>query len=232
MSENVKPLPDHQSSNPPSSSDPLSLDTSLMQAAEARMRRALGLADEGQTLRAPDRPEAPSRPAERFPPMHHTHGHHGHAGHKRRFVQDGEVPVTVVSSRRDAPTESAPHRSPSSTGAPSRLEAAETALAHETAARHQAERTLTEAQTTVHDLQTKLGHAELARVEAVESMRRQQETVTALYAELRACQERLHAAEADRAAAERAERVRRDAVPRQAARAALPVGDGGDGGGR
>ncbi len=191
-----------------------------MQAAEARMRRALGLADGGSPPRTPERAEPAQRPSERFPPAHHGHGHH-----KRRFVQDGEVPVTMVSGRRDAPAESAPNRSPSSTGAPSRLEAAENALAHETAARQQAERALAEAQTTVHDLQTKLGHAELARVEAVETLRRQQETVASLYAELRSLQDRLHAAEADRAAAERAARAR---PARHAAPHAGPAGEEDD----
>lgn len=162
-----------------------------MQAAEARMRRALGLAGEGKQ-RAPERQETPQRPAERFMQGHNGHGFNGH---KRRFVQDGEIPVTVVSSRRDGPSEVTPHRGPSVSAGPSRLEAAEAALAHETAARQQAERALHDAQATIHDLQTKLGHAELARVEAVEGLRREQETVATLRAELHASEERLHSAE-------------------------------------
>lgn len=163
------------------------------------MRRALGLAGGAAKPNVADRQESPQRPAERFGP--------GHNVHKRRFVQDGEVPVTVVSNRRDAGGDAVLHRAPSVGGAPSRLEAAENALAHETAARHQAERALAEAQALVHDLQTKLGHAELARVEAVQGHRREQETVLALRAELRACEERLHAAEAQRSVRARRERV-------------------------
>lgn len=164
-----------------------------MQAAEARMRRALGLAGGAPKPRVAERTEPAQRAAERFV-----------QGHKRRFVQDGEVPVTVVSGRRDGPAESTPHRGPSVGPAPSRLEAAEAALAHETAARHQAERALTEAHATVHDLQTKLGHAELARTEAADGLSREREATATLRAALRECQERLRAAETARTAAERA----------------------------
>lgn len=171
-----------------------------MQAAEARMRRALGL-EGGGAFRAPERQEPAQRPAERFVPGHNGHGHNGH---KRRFVQDGEVPVTVVTSRRDIPGEATLHRGPSVSAAPSRLEAAEAALSQETTARQQAERALHEAQATIHDLQTKQGHAELARVEAVDRLHREQQTVAALRAELYACEQRLQ--EAERATRPRRER--------------------------
>lgn len=148
------------------------------------MRRALGLEGGASAPRATDRTEPVPRAGDRFA-----------QGHKRRFVQDGEVPVTVVTGRRDGMAEPAPHRGPSVAAAPSRLEAAESALAHETAARHQVERALAEAQAAVHDLQTKLGHAELARTEAVDGLRRERETMAALREELHECQELLHAAE-------------------------------------
>ena len=209
-----------------------------MQAAEARMRRALGLEGGGGRLRAPERQEPAQRPAERFVPGHNAHGlnGHGHNGHKRRFVQDGEVPVTVVSSRRDGPGEVASHRGPAASGAPNRLEAAEAALGHEAAARQQAERVLHDAQATIHDLQTKLGHAELARVEAVEGLQREQQTVAALRAELHACEQRL--LEAERASRPRRERSMQsapaetaygeaeehDVAPRPAARRGRPPG--------
>lgn len=182
------------------------------------MRRALGLEGGAARPRTPDRHDPQQRQMERFVQGHNGSGHNGsghngsghsgpgHNGHKRRFVQDGEVPVTVVSSRRDGPAEMTPHRGPSAGGGPSRLEAAEHALAHETSLRQQVERALAEAQATVHDLQTKLGHAELARVEAAEHLRREQETSGALRAELRACEERLRAAEADRVGRPRRER--------------------------
>jgi hypothetical protein len=180
MSENIK-RPEILTQTP-ASSDPLSLDTSLLQAAEARMRRALGLEGGAPRPRPQERAENPARPAERFTP-----------GHKRRFVQDGEVPVTVVGGRRDAAAES---------GA-SRLEAVEAALNAEQAARQQAERTLAETQSQLHDVQTKLGHAEIARSELQSALRREQETIAALRTELLQAQEEraavLSAAKAARA---------------------------------
>lgn len=190
VSEILKP---HLDSTSPTSgsSDPLSLDTSLMQAAEARMRRALGLEGGAAKSRSPER-AAESMP--RNPVM----------GHKRRFVQDGEVPVTVVSPRREEP---ASHRAPVP-GGQSRLEAAEAALTAEIAHRQQAERALAEAQAVVHDLQTKMGHAELARIEAVDHWHREQAEIAAVREQLRACEERLRESEAARAAAERGRRSR------------------------
>ena len=167
------------------------------------MRRALGLEGGASKGRQQDRPDAAQRQAERFT-----------VGHKRRFVQDGEVPVTVVSSRRDSAGEATPHRGAPGTAAPSRLEAAENALAHEITSRQQAERALAEAHATIHDLQTKLGHAELARAEAADGLHREQETIVVLRSELRACEERLHAAESVRTAAERSAHTGRGPVGR------------------
>ena len=90
--------------------------------------------------------------------------------HRRRFVQDGEIPVTVV--RRDAATDGAPQSS--------RLQRTEAALAAETAARDRAERALHDAQAQIAALQTKIGHAELARVEAVDIARREREAAAQL----------------------------------------------------
>jgi hypothetical protein len=189
VSENLKPQIDDTSPTP-GASDPLSLDTSLMQAAEARMRRALGL-EGGARQRSPERTvEA----APRVPTI----------GHKRRFVQDGEVPVTVVSPRRE---ETPLHRGPNPAG-PSRLEAAEAALTAEIANRQQAEKALAEAQAMVHDLQTKIGHAELARIEAVDNWHREQAQIAELREQLRDCEARLRDSETARAAAEHGRRAR------------------------
>jgi hypothetical protein len=158
-------------------------DPSHMQDVEAQMRRALGLFG-APRRQEPERPAspAPNRQADRFGP----------AGHKRRFVQDGEVPVTVLHGRRehaaDAPT--------------NRLEAAETAAASEHMAREKAERALAEAQAVIHDLQTKLGHANLAQAELQEAARREREAVTAIREELGLKAEQLAAAEEAHAAAE------------------------------
>ena len=169
------------------------------------MRRALGLEGGGASkARTMERQDTAQRPAERFA-----------MGHKRRFVQDGEVPVTVVSSRRDGTTDTTPHRGASITAAPSRLEAAENALAHEIASRQHAERALAEAHTTIHDLQTKLGHAELARAEATDGLHREQATIASLRVDLRICEERLHAAEAAAGRSARAARAPVVRTPRR-----------------
>src|SRR5215217_3084855 len=152
-------LPERSEHSPEASTpaDPRQLDM-----AEAQMRKALGL--EGTTLRLPldpepERGEQGHRPAERG----------AFSGPRRRFVRDGDVPVTV--RRRDPVAE--PGRS--------RLQQAEAHVAAETAARTQAERALAEAQ--ARDLQTKLGHAELAKDEALEAVRRNRETITELESE-------------------------------------------------
>ncbi len=142
------------------------------------MRRALGLDDAMPRPRSePERAEPTlSRPLDRFAPTQ-----------RRRFVQDGEVPVTVI--RRDAPDGFAARQG---TGVPmaggaagptaSRLQRAETALAAESAARERAERALNEAQATIRDLQTKLGHADLAKNEVLEQVRREREGIAGLRA--------------------------------------------------
>ncbi len=99
------------------------------------------------------------------------HNGGGQTFHRRRFVQDGEIPVTVV--RRDAATES---QTPQS----SRLQRTEAALAAETAARERAERALHDAQAQIAALQTKIGHAELARIEAVEIAKREKDALSQL----------------------------------------------------
>ncbi len=222
VSENAKPNLDLESRMSASSSDPLSLDTSVMEAAEARMRRALGLDGSAPKARAQERTEPAARQTERF-----GQGHMGHAGHKRQFVQDGEVPVTIVGGRREAPGDMAALRGASSGQRANRLEAAEAAAAAEAANRQQVERSLAEAHATIHDLQTKLGHVEIARSEVLDRLRGEQETVVSLRTALRECEERLRSAESERDAAERSRRVPRGPIPRITRRVevAEPIAD-------
>jgi hypothetical protein len=182
-----------------------------MQAAEARMRRALGL--DGEQLRArpaQERVDSPQRPTDRF----------STPGHKRRFVHDGEVPVTLVhglvSSRRDHADGNGGARGGANAQPTNRLEVAEAALAAEIATRERAERISQEAQAAVHDLQTKLGHAELARQEAAEALRRERESAAALRASLHEVEAQLGEA---RQAQEVAERALAELRDRRAARA-------------
>ena len=163
------------------------------------MRRALGL--QGEPLRArsaTERIEQPqtARPAERFAP----------GGHKRRFVHDGEVPVTLVhglvSGRRDHGDGNGGRNGNGNSAPTNRLEVAEAALAAEIATRDRAERALQESQAAVHDLRTKLGHADLARQEAVEALRREHEATETLRADLHEAQAQATAARLAQEAAE------------------------------
>lgn len=162
-----------QSSEASTSQEPASSGTAGLDDAEAQMRRALGLDGSAPRPRAePERTDPVHRPPERF----------GFGGHRRRFVQDGEIPVTVV--RREGGPETGPARPGLAAPTSSRLQRVEAQLAAETAARVQIERALVEAQSHVRDLQTKLGHAELAKNEAIQAARRERDTVAALREEI------------------------------------------------
>lgn len=154
-----------------------------MDDAEQQMRRALGLYGDAPR----PRPEG-----ERSEPAQRAGGGFMQGVHRRRFVQDGEVPVTVV--RRDIPDAAHPaggQAAPTS----SRLQRVESALAAETSARERAERALHEAQAAVQALQTKIGHNDLAKNEAIAAGRRHLEEIVALKEELAARAERLLEAE-------------------------------------
>jgi hypothetical protein len=114
---------------------------------------------------------------------------------RHRFVRDGEVPVTVI--HRD--------HHPDGGAGTNQLEAARQAVQAEAAARDRAERSLTEAQMTIRDLQTKLAHERLAKDEALETVRR-------LATETRAAAHALETAEAELAAERLARRDAEDAL--------------------
>ena len=78
-----------------------------------------------------------------------THHHKRH-----QFVRDGDVQVEVLHGHDGSRVY--------------QLDATRQALQAQIAARDEAERLLTEARHTIHDLQTKLGHERLAREEAVQ----------------------------------------------------------------
>jgi hypothetical protein len=162
--------------------------------AESQMRKALGLLGEPPRHR-PDieRNDQPPRLGDR-----------SNGGlHRRRFVQDGDIPVTVL--RRDQGHEVSAYRGVATAPAPtsSRLQRTEAALAAETAARERAERSLAETQSIVRDLQTKIGHAELAKNEAIEALHRQRETLTQLRTEGQGWEERFREVQEQAQAAER-----------------------------
>jgi hypothetical protein len=176
--------------DPASGSEPEPTDE-----AESQMRKALGLLGEGQRHRSE---------SERSEPAHRMGDRFNGGLHRRRFVQDGDIPVTVL--RRDPGHELPAHRGAPAAALPtsSRLQRTEAALASETAARERAERTLAEVHALVHDLQTKIGHAELAKNEAVDALRRERDASAQLRTELHGLQEQLEQALAQAQAAEQA----------------------------
>src|SRR3954469_18388610 len=114
---------------------------------EERMRRALGL--RGPSSTSPD-------------PSPHTSVPNGPQPNRRRFVRDGEVPVTVI--RRDNGQDE---------GAGSnQLDTVRQNLQDQTEARVRAERLLTQAQNTIRDLQTKLAHERLGKDELLQAVQR------------------------------------------------------------
>jgi len=118
---------------------------------ELKMRRALGLEHQPAT----SSPQQLSGHTDRHP-------------HKRRFVRDGEVPVVLV-GRRDPPANGIASQG----AAPvNKFALVEAERKSEQEARQRAERALTEAQATIHDLRTKLGHAFLERDEARDTAQR------------------------------------------------------------
>ncbi len=194
---------------------PAGSDTGPIDEAESQMRKALGLLGEGSRHRQdhqPDRLESSNRMGDRF----------GGGLHRRRFVQDGDIPVTVL--RREPAHEAPVHRgtAPAVLPTSSRLQRTEAALAAETLAREKAERALSDVQALARDLQTKIGHAELARNEATEALRREREAIAQTQTDTLTLQGQLDEALAGIAAAEQAARELQDQLSeeRQARKAA------------
>lgn len=173
-------------------------DDARLHSVEVQMRHALGL--HGDT---PPR-TTPTHPA--TTPI-------GSPTQRRRFVQDGEVPVTLV--RRD-------HNQGGDTGT-NQLDVARAAVRSAGAARERAERLLEEAQSTIRALQTKLAHERLAKDEALEAARRAEADTQSVRIELANEREARRTAERERerAIADRqdAERRLRDTIADRQARA-------------
>ena len=179
------------------------------------MRRAPGPGGRRVEGRAQqDRQDAAQRQAERFT-----------VGHKRRFVQDGEVPVTVVSSRRDGAGDATPHRGASVHRRPQPAGGGR----ERARARNQPAGSRPNARWPRRTRRSTICRPSWAmpnwrgprrRTGCTGSRRRSRRCAS----ELRACEERLHAAEAARAAAERSAH----ATPRTGCAPAAPhAGSGG-----
>ncbi len=170
-------------------SQPTDIDDVNQPQPEARMREALGLRSDGTRI-PPSQTNRPER----------TPDHGPGAPRRHRFVQEGEVPVEVMSLREHSGRGYTP-----AFGFRQRGEDP-AALAAERTAREQAERALAEANDRMRELQTKFGHAELARDEALALASRRQTQIEALQTELR-----------DSAAREAAWEAAREAVHEQPA---------------
>ncbi len=105
------------------------------------MREALGLGKRSESVAHPQ--------------QNHTPHTSDPTRVRRRFAQDGDVPVVVLGRSREAEA-----------GQESRLAALETKLQEERAARQTAERTVESCQATIQSLRTKLAHSEMAIDEA------------------------------------------------------------------
>ena len=115
-------------------------DELRLRVAEEQMRRALGLRENLSSVPQSAPPAAPARPA---PP------------HRRRFVRDGEVPVTLV------------HHDHDDGAGINKITATRQALHEQVAARERAEHLLQEARATIQTLETKLAHERIGKDEAL-----------------------------------------------------------------
>lgn len=136
--------------------------------AEARMRAALGLfgSKPGQAAERASHHEQHSGGDRRPTGGGGTSG--GPGARRHRFVQDGEVPVSVVRGRLG-------QQRPS--GSETDRQAEE--LAHERQLRAETERKLADKEIQLRSLQTRIGHAELERDNAVAELREWREKALA-----------------------------------------------------
>jgi len=113
-------------------------------SAEARMRLALGLGTRPTNAGPP--------PSASNPPQ----ASHDSVRQRRRFAQDGDVPVVILHRGRD-----------SETGGENKLAALTADLREERAARLKSDRALDEANLLINSLKTKLKHSEMTLEETL-----------------------------------------------------------------
>ena len=170
------------------------------------MREALGLRSNGTRV-APAQTNRPDRAPD------HSIG----APRRHRFVQEGEVPVEVMTLREHGGRGAAP-------AAALRQRSEDPAiLTAERSAREHAERALADAMERVRELQTKLGHAELARDEAVALAAQRQALIESLQADLHAATTREASFKASQETARAHVAVRKASTPKPPAVAKPPA---------
>ena len=114
-------------------------DELRLRVEEEQMRRALGLREDASSAAKSTPLVAPSTP--------HPY--------RRRFVRDGEVPVTLI------------HHDHDDGAGINKIAAARQALHEQVAARERAEHLLQEARATIQTLETKLAHERIGKDEAL-----------------------------------------------------------------
>jgi hypothetical protein len=153
-------------------------DDARLRATETQMHRALGMRGNTPSRSTSDRPMTSTSGSQ--PP-------------RRRFVRDGEVPVTVI--RRDHQPDGEPGTN--------QLDAARQGIRSQAMARERAARSLEEAQITIRELQTKLAHERLAKDEALEAAQRAETEKQTAQQTLQTLQTELMAERRDRQKPER-----------------------------
>ncbi|HEX3984171.1 MAG TPA: hypothetical protein VHX12_10795 [Acidisoma sp.] len=148
-------------------------------AAEARMRLALGLT--GAARAAPSGQGTPPS----HPPASGV-GSHDTPRARRRFAQDGDVPVVMIGRSRD-----------NETSGENRLATLSTELRDERAHRAKAERALEEATLAIQSLKTKLAHTEIAFEERLRDEREARAQIEARQLQLQEACKRAETREAE-----------------------------------
>ena len=147
-------------------SQKLNLDqpAEAIDAAEARMRLALGLTGASRPASGGHQGGSSQNHGPQQGPSHDAS-----RPQRRRFAQDGDVPVVMLNRGRDAET-----------GGENRVQALSSELRDERSGRIKAERALEEANLSIQSLKTKLAHAEMAFEERLREEREARNKVEAL----------------------------------------------------
>ncbi|GBQ71519.1 hypothetical protein AA103196_2798 [Ameyamaea chiangmaiensis NBRC 103196] len=165
-------------------------DTDTPDLSEDALRQALDRLGQGTRRPATHRPSSP-RPASDHRPSAQG-SHHGSGSHfggsdpgqrRRRFVQDGDVPVERHTLTRAPRTQGLP---PPTDDHQAEVERLRESVRREQRLREDTERSLSEARSMARTLETRAGHAEVRLDEARADAARHEQTIAQLHAQLRA----------------------------------------------
>ncbi len=161
------------------SSESAQTDPGSLHDAERKMREALlGMGGRRETAAPRQHSDSPRQTS------HRQSGERASAsgsGHRHRFVQDGEVPVVMVTNTNAASSPTGAARASETRASRQAPTAAD--LNAERGARERTERALQQAQAVIRDLETKLAHAEMARTDAQNAAKTAKEGLATLRAQ-------------------------------------------------